>query len=60
MGRELLVTSPAFCRSVQNCARVLEPHGLDLLSAYQAEDGWEDPCMAAVGLTSLQVGQTLS
>ena len=56
MGRELLGTSPAFCQSVRECARVLEPYGLDLLSAYESKDGWEDPCMAAVGLTSLQVG----
>ena len=56
MGKGLLKTSPAFRLSVHECARVLAPLHVDLLAAYESENGWDEPVLAAVGLASLQVG----
>ena len=56
MGRELLQSSATFRSSIDICAKALSPHGIDLLAAYEAEEGFGDARTAAVGLASIQVG----
>ena len=56
MGRELLQSSATFRNSIDICAKALSPYGIDLLAAYEAEEGFGDARTAAVGLASIQVG----
>ena len=56
MGRELLQSSGTFRNSIDICAKALSPYGIDLLAAYEAEEGFGDARTAAVGLASIQVG----
>ncbi|CAK0786732.1 hypothetical protein CVIRNUC_009946 [Coccomyxa viridis] len=56
MGRELLQSSATFRSSIDICAKALSPHGIDLLAAYEAEEGFGDARTAAVGLASIQIG----
>ena len=44
-------SAPAWRR----CAAVLTPLGIDLLGAFEAENGFDEPRAAAVGLASIQV-----
>jgi hypothetical protein len=55
MGKELLDTNATFRESIKICASVVEPFGLDLLGAFQADNGFGEPRTAAVGLASVQV-----
>ena len=55
MGRDLIAASPVFRASLEACAAVLTPLGIDLLGAYEADNGFDEPRTAAVGLASLQV-----
>ena len=54
MGRELITRSPVFRASLGECAAVLSPLGIDLLGAFEAENGFDEPRAAAVGLGSVQ------
>ena len=56
MGRELLQSSATFRNSIDICAKALSPYGIDLLAAYEAEEGFGNARTAAVGLASIQVG----
>ena len=58
MGRELLQSSATFRNSIDICAKALSPYGIDLLAAYEAEEGFGDARTAAVGLASIQVGMS--
>ena len=55
MGRELIASSAVFRASLAACAAVLTPLGIDLLGAFEAENGFDEPRAAAVGLASIQV-----
>ena len=55
MGKELLQTNATFRKSIDICAKALKPYGIDLIAAYEAEDGFGDARTAAVGLASIQV-----
>ena len=55
MGRELLETNATFRNSIEICAKALQPYGVDLLAAYESEDGFGEARTAAVGLASIQV-----
>ena len=55
MGLTLLHGSPTFKASLEACAAVLAPLGLDLLAEYGSDAGWKNPTMAAVGLISMQI-----
>ncbi len=55
MGRELIAASPVFRASLRACAAVLTPLGIDLLAAFKADNGFDEPRAAAVGLASIQV-----
>lgn len=56
MAKELIETNDTFRESLKICASVVSPFGLDLLAAFDAEDGFNEARMAAVGLASVQVG----
>lgn len=55
MGRELIATSEVFRASLKACAAVLTPLGIDLMAAFEADNGFDEPRTAATGLASLQV-----
>jgi acyl transferase domain-containing protein len=55
MGRELIEQNATFRESIKICASVLTPMGLDLLEAFEKEDGFSEARLAAVGLASVQV-----
>lgn len=55
MGRELIEQNATFRESIKICASVLTPLGLDLLEAFEKEDGFSEARLAAVGLASVQV-----
>ena len=55
MGRELLQSNATFRKSIDICAKALTPYGIDLIAAYEAEEGFGDARTAAVGLASIQV-----
>ena len=55
MGRELLQTNATFRKSIEICAKALEPYNIDLIAAYESEDGFGDARTAATGLASIQV-----
>lgn len=55
MGRELLETNATFRKSIEICAKALKPYGIDLIAAYESEDGFGDARTAATGLASIQV-----
>ena len=56
MGATLLDESPTFRASVQACAAVVRPLGIDLEGEFRAEAGWESPLMASLGLIAMQIG----
>ncbi|EIE23140.1 hypothetical protein COCSUDRAFT_47508 [Coccomyxa subellipsoidea C-169] len=56
MGRELIEQNATFRESIKICASVLTPLGLDLLEAFEKEDGFSEARLAAVGLASVQIG----
>lgn len=55
MGRELIEQNDTFRESLKICASVLTPLGLDLLAAFEKDDGFSEARLAAVGLASVQV-----
>ncbi len=55
MGRELIHENATFRKSIEICASVLKPLGLDLLAAFEKDDGFSEARMAASGLASVQV-----
>lgn len=55
MGRELIEENATFRKSIDICASVLKSLGLDLLAAFEKDDGFSKARMAAVGLASVQV-----
>ena len=55
MGKELLETNATFRKSIEICAKALKPYNVDLIAAYESEEGFGDARTAAVGLASIQV-----
>lgn len=55
MAKELIETNDTFRESLKICASVVSPFGLDLMAAFDAEDGFNEARLAAVGLASVQV-----
>ncbi|EIE22203.1 ketoacyl-synt-domain-containing protein [Coccomyxa subellipsoidea C-169] len=56
MAADLIQQNATFRRSIEACAAVIAPLGLDLLEALDREDGFVNNCLASVGLASVQVG----
>jgi hypothetical protein len=55
MGRDLIEQNVTFRENIKSCASALTPLGLDLLEAFEKDDGFSDNRLAAVGLASVQV-----
>lgn len=56
MALPLLESSPTFKRSILQCAAALQPLGIDLMAEFKAEQGWQAPKLAMVGLVAVQIG----
>jgi fatty acid synthase, animal type len=56
MALPLLESSPTFKRSILQCAAALQPVGIDLMAEFKAEQGWQAPKLAMVGLVAVQIG----
>jgi fatty acid synthase len=56
MGATLLTSNTTFRDSINACAAVLKPLGIDLLAEFQADKGWKTPLLASVGLIAVQIG----
>ena len=55
MGLSLLRGSPTFRASIEECASILHPYGLNLVAEFEAVEGFLDPSRAAVGLAAIQI-----
>ncbi len=56
MGATLLTSNTTFLKSVQACAAVVKPLGIDLLAEFQNPRGWKTPLLNSVGLIAVQIG----
>ena len=55
MGMSLLLGSPTFRASIEECAGILHPYGLNLVAEFEAVEGFREPSRAAVGLAAIQM-----
>ena len=56
MGLTLIQGNDTFRSSVEACAQVVEPYGIELMAEFEAERGWKTPLLGAVGLLAIQIG----
>lgn len=56
MARELMEENKSFRDRIWSCTQVLkEKYGFDVFPQFTAENGWDDPVSASVGLTAIQI-----
>ena len=58
MAADLLESSSVFRAAIEECARALEPMGIDLVAQFACPDGWGVPALATVGLCATQASSS--
>lgn len=56
MALSLLENNTTFRETVMECAKIVEPLGIDLLEEFRNDSGWANSSLGALGLVSIQLG----